>query len=143
MAIDITLRILVVDDHVGIRLGIQCLINAEAPLMRCVGAAGTPAEALMQARQSQPDVVLLDVDLNGEDGLPLIPLLKRAAPCVVVVLTSLVDARVAERAHRLGARACVHKSAPASELTACIVAAHSQDAQQSCSTPPIAGSAMS
>jgi two-component system, NarL family, nitrate/nitrite response regulator NarL len=143
MATDSTLRILVVDDHVGIRLGIQNLIDAEAPVMHCIGAAGTPAEALMQARRCQPDVVLLDVDLDGEDGLQLIPLLQRAAPCIVVVLTSLVDVRVAERAHRLGAQACVHKSAPAAELTACIVAAHARNPTRPCSTPSITGSAMS
>jgi DNA-binding NarL/FixJ family response regulator len=123
MPIDTPLRVLIVDDHVGIRLGIERLIEAEAPRMRSVGAVATPAEALAWAHLHQPHVVVLDVNLDGEDGLALIPLLHRAASCSVVVLTSLQDPRVAERARLLGARHCLHKAAPAGELLACIEAA--------------------
>ena len=66
---------------------------------------------------------MLDVNLDGEDGLALIPALQGVTPCGVVVLTSLLDPRVAERAIALGAQACVHKSAPAEELINCIAAA--------------------
>ena len=52
----------------------------------------------------------------------LIPSLQRAAPCAVVVLTSLVDERVAQRALDLGAVACLHKTAPATALLACVAA---------------------
>lgn len=116
------LRVLVVDDHVGIRLGIESLIDAEAPRMCSVGGAATPEQALLQAGTLQPDVVVLDVDLGGEDGLGLIPLLQRASPCGVLVLTSLIDPRVAERARDLGANDFMHKTAPASELVARIAA---------------------
>jgi DNA-binding NarL/FixJ family response regulator len=137
------LRVLVVDDHVGIRLGIESLIDAEAPRMRSVGGAANPLEALHEAKAQQPDVVVLDVDLDGEDGLALIPLLHRAAPCAVVVLTSLIDPRVAERALRLGACGCVHKASPASELLARVAAAHDQRCEAAALTPVIMGSAMS
>lgn len=110
------LRVLVVDDHAAIRAGIESLIDAEAPRMRSIGAAATPSDALQQAKEKQPDVVVLDVDLGGEDGLALIPLLHDAAPCGVIVLTSLADASVAERARECGANDCMHKTAPASEL---------------------------
>jgi two-component system, NarL family, nitrate/nitrite response regulator NarL len=110
------LRVLVVDDHIAIRVGIESLIDAEAPRMRSIGGAATPGDALRQAKEKQPDVVVLDVDLGGEDGLALIPLLHDAAPCGVIVLTSLADARVAERARHFGANDCMHKTAPASEL---------------------------
>jgi two-component system nitrate/nitrite response regulator NarL len=122
MLIDRPLRVLVVDDHAGIRLGISRLIDAEAPRMCSVGAVGTVRQALAQTRALRPDVVVLDINLDGEDGLALIPALQGVTPCAVVVLTSLLDPRVAERAIQLGAQACVHKSAPADDLIACIAA---------------------
>ena len=123
MPIDSPLRVLIVDDHVGIRIGIASLINAESPSMCCVGAVGTPNEALAHTSELQPDVVVLDVNLAGEDGLALIPALHGSARCAVVVLTSLVDHRISVRAHELGATACLHKTAPATDLLACIAAA--------------------
>ena len=117
------IRVLVVDDHLGTRVGIESLIEAEQPRMRCVGSAGTAGEALAHTRALQPHVILLDVDLAGDDGLALIPALHLAAHCAVVVLTSLQDPNVAIFALRLGAHACLHKTAPAAELMAAIFAA--------------------
>ncbi len=111
-------KVLVVDDHTGIRNALTRLIDNERPHLCSVGAAANGKDALAMARANQPDVILLDVVLGDEDGLALIAPLRRSA--AVVVLTSLVDRRVAERALRLGAVACVHKSAPAAELLACI-----------------------
>jgi two-component system nitrate/nitrite response regulator NarL len=110
------LKVLVVDDHVGVRAGIASLVDAEWPRMRTVGTASTAAEAMAGARQWQPDVVVLDVDLDGEDGLALIPALRAASPCAVVVLTSLTDPHIAMHAQRLGAFACLNKTAPAGLL---------------------------
>jgi len=111
-------KVLVVDDHTGIRNALTRLIDNERPHLCSVGAAANGKDALAMARANQPDVILLDVVLGDEDGLALIAPLRRSA--AVVVLTSLVDRRVAQRALRLGAVACVHKSAPAAELLACI-----------------------
>ena len=111
-------KVLVVDDHTGIRNALTRLVDNERPHLCSVGAAANGKDALAMASANQPDVILLDVVLGDEDGLALIAPLHRSA--AVVVLTSLVDRRVAERALRLGAVACVHKSAPAAELLACI-----------------------
>ncbi|WP_082568852.1 response regulator transcription factor [Rhizobacter sp. Root1221] len=117
-------RVLIVDDHIGIRNGLASLVNAEWPRMFCTGAAATPLEALTLARIHQPHVVVLDVNLAGDDGLALIVPLQQLAPCEIVVLTSLSDPHVAAHALRLGAHACLHKTAPAVQLVACIFAAH-------------------
>ena len=117
------IRVLVVDDHMGTRIGLASLIEAEQPRMRCIGSAGTAGEALTHARALQPHVILLDVNLAGDDGLALIPALHLASRCAVVVLTSLQDPNVAMFALRLGAHACLHKTAPAAELMAAIFAA--------------------
>lgn len=121
------IRVLVVDDHLGTRVGVASLIEAEQPRMGCVGTAGTAGDALAYARALQPNVIVLDVNLAGEDGLALIPGLHRAAHCAVVVLTSLADPNVAAHALRLGAHACLHKTAPAVELMAAIFAATPQN----------------
>ncbi len=117
-------KVLVVDDHIGIRNGIASLMNAEWPRISCVGAVATADETLRLAQERQPHVVVLDVNLAGDDGLALIPLLQSLTPCQIVVLTSLSDPHVAARAKRLGAYACLHKTAPATELVACVFAAH-------------------
>ena len=137
------LKILVVDDHVGIRIGIASLIDAERPRMACAGTAATVREALARTCELQPDVVVLDVNLGGEDGLALIAQLRRDAPCEVVVLTSLLDPRVAQMARRWGAHGCVHKTAPAAELLACIAAAGDARTVRPLPAPANAGSAMS
>ncbi|HEX6705502.1 MAG TPA: response regulator transcription factor [Albitalea sp.] len=116
-------RVLVVDDHAGIRAGISSLVDGEHPSMCSIGVAATANEALVQVQALQPDVVLLDVNLAGEDGLVLIPEMRRTAPCEIVVLTSLMDPHIAAHARRLGARGYVHKTAPASELLASILLA--------------------
>jgi DNA-binding NarL/FixJ family response regulator len=109
-------RVLVVDDHPAIRVGIASLIDGEHPRLCTVGMAATADEALDLARAQQPHVVVLDVDLAGDDGLALIPALQRAVPCKVVVLSSLDDPQLAADARQRGADACLHKTAPASEL---------------------------
>jgi CheY-like chemotaxis protein len=81
-------KVLIVDDHIGIRSGITSVMNAEWPRISCVGAAATSDEALRLARECQPHVVVLDVNLADVDGLTLIPLLKNLARCEIVVLTS-------------------------------------------------------
>ena len=116
-------KVLVVDDHAGIRNALTRLIDNEQPRLCCVGSAATGAEALAMAGATKPDVVVLDVVLGDEDGLALIAPLRRSAQVAIVVLTSLVDPRVAARALRLGAVACVHKSAPAADLLLCIAQA--------------------
>jgi DNA-binding NarL/FixJ family response regulator len=117
-------KVLVVDDHAAVRAAIANLIDTEHPRLRVVGTAASADEALDQADSQQPHVVVLDANLGTEDGLALIPALRRAAPCKVVVLSSLTDPALAAHAERLGAHACLHKMAPAAELLSCIAAAH-------------------
>ena len=113
-----TLRVLVVDDHPGVRLGIANLVQGEHPRMQAVAAVGTAEEALAETALLQPHVVVLDVNLGHADGLALIPALRRLAPCRVVVITSSSEPRIPRRAQEMGAAACVHKTSPAHELLA-------------------------
>ena len=112
--------VLVVDDHAGIRAGLARLIDAERPALRCLGVAENAAQALALAQGLQPQVVLLDVNLGGEDGLALIPSLRAASACAVLVLTHAPGALLAALALRQGAVACLDKAAPSDRLLAAL-----------------------
>ena len=113
---DAVLRVLVVDDERAVREGLRRLISGSVPQTPDVRIAATPAEALREAEALKPHVVVLDLDLAGEDGLAL---LARFAPAAqVLVLTSHGDSAVRARALALGAGAFVEKHEPASALLA-------------------------
>ena len=102
------LRILIVDDHRVVRAGLRMLIEAQG--MQVVGLAGNRAEAVELATREQPDLILLDLDLAGEDGLSFLPELKAAATnSRVLVLTGIRDQEVHRRAMKLGAVGVVLK----------------------------------
>lgn len=111
--------VLVVDDQPAVREGVARLIACAPLALRCTGTASNGAEALSAAARLHPDVVVLDVDLAGEDGLALIPQLRATAR--IVVLSSHGDTATRARARQLGAQAFVEKHEPAAELLGAIV----------------------
>ena len=80
-------RVLVVDDHPLTR---EALVGAaRAARFDVVGEAADGEEAIARGRETQPDLVLLDLSMPGIDGLAALPRLREAAPgCEVVVLTA-------------------------------------------------------
>jgi two-component system nitrate/nitrite response regulator NarL len=111
--------VLVVDDQPAVREGVARLIACAPLALRCVSTAANGTEALSAAARLRPDVVVLDVDLAGEDGLDLIAQLR--ATSRVVVLSSHGDSATRARARQLGAMAFVEKHEPAAELLGAIV----------------------
>ena len=88
------LRILLVDDHEVVRLGVRGLIERQSG-MDVVGEAGTVREAVSQVEQLAPDVVLLDVRLPGGNGLEACRQIKALRPETrIIVLTSYPDDEV-------------------------------------------------
>ena len=110
--------VLVVDDRRAVREGVARLIACASMALRCVGTACNGAEALGATARLRPDVVVLDADLDGEDGLALIPQL--ALTAAVLVLSCHGDAATRARATLLGARAFIEKHQPAAELLGAI-----------------------
>jgi CheY-like chemotaxis protein len=106
------LRVLIVDDNQAVREGLSRLIGGARARSCLVTEAGTLAEALRILQVSSPHLVVLDVDLAGDDGLALLPLPNSR----VLVLTSHADTVTRERARLLGANGFLNKDAPASEL---------------------------
>jgi two-component system response regulator DevR len=85
------LRILLVDDHEVVRLGVRGLIERQAG-MEVVGEAGTVREAVSQVEQLAPDVVVLDIRLPGGGGLEACRQIKALRPETrIIVLTSYPD----------------------------------------------------
>jgi len=116
-------RVLLVDDHEVVRLGLMTLINDQAD-MEVVGEAGTASEALLAVERLRPDVVLMDIRLPGEGGLEATERITHAFPeSKVVILTSFVDDGLVVRAIQAGAAGYVLKQVGNEELLRAIQAA--------------------
>jgi DNA-binding NarL/FixJ family response regulator len=102
-------RVLVVDDHEIVRLGIRQLISTESDLIVC-GEAATAEEALTLSRTALPDLAIVDLCLDNTPGLELVRQLHEASPELPVLVLSMHDeALFAERAIRAGARGYIMK----------------------------------
>ena len=101
--------ILIVDDHPMMRRGLTALIESEPGLTIC-GEAATCETALKVARACRPDLVLVDLELDGCHGLDLIKTMKTRHPKVPALVLSMHDESVyAERSLRAGALGYVTK----------------------------------
>ena len=110
------LRILLVDDHEVVRVGLQALIERQAN-MKVVGEAGTVREAVHKAQQLAPDVVVLDIRLPGGSGVDACRQIKAARPeTKVIILTSFPDEEVLFDAIAAGADGYVLKKVGSDDL---------------------------
>jgi DNA-binding NarL/FixJ family response regulator len=104
-----TRRILIVDDHAIVRLGMRQLIAAEPDLSICC-ETDTGEEALALALKRKPDLAIVDLSLGNMHGLELVRQLHQALPDMPVLVLSMHDeALFAERALRAGARGYLTK----------------------------------
>src|SRR5262245_18780437 len=102
-------RVLIVDDHAVVRTGLRMLLESQ-PGFIVVGEAANRIDALATAVREQPDIILLDLDLGGENGLDcLAELLTAASMARVLILTGVRDTDMHRRAIRLGAMGLVLK----------------------------------
>lgn len=102
-------HVLIVDDQAAVRRGLARLLQGLPGLV--VLEAASVAEAHDQAHACTPDVVLLDVDLAGDDGLVLLPVLAPTST-VIVVSSHAGDPATRTRALALGAALVVDKAQP-------------------------------
>lgn len=116
-------RILLVDDHDIVRLGLMTLLN-DQPDMDVVGEASTAGEGIKTAGRLMPDVILMDIRLPGEGGIEACQQITSRYPsCKVVMLTSFADDELVVRAIRAGAVGYVLKQVGNEELLRAIRAA--------------------
>jgi DNA-binding NarL/FixJ family response regulator len=103
------IQVLLIDDHAVVRSGLRMVIESKSGL-KVVGEAGNRADALAIAARAQPDIILLDLDLNGSSGLDFLAELFTLAPeARVIILTGVYDAAAHQRAMHLGAMGLVLK----------------------------------
>src|SRR3990172_10032408 len=85
------ITILIVDDHEVVRMGLRTLLDRR-PGFLVVGEAGTVAESVALARQTQPDVVVMDVRLPDGNGVEACREIREERPeTKVIMLTSYAD----------------------------------------------------
>ena len=116
-------RILLVDDHDIVRLGLMTLLN-DQPDMEVVAEASTAAEAVRAVEKYQPNVVLMDIRLPGEGGIEATrQVTSRFPESKVVMLTSFANDDLVIRAISAGAVGYVLKQVGNEELLRAIRAA--------------------
>jgi DNA-binding NarL/FixJ family response regulator len=102
-------RVLVVDDHPIVRLGIRQMLSADSGLSVC-GEAESAQEALQLARSANADLAIVDLSLGKGTDLELIRALHAELPDLPVLVLSMHDeALFAERVLRAGARGYIMK----------------------------------
>jgi two-component system, NarL family, response regulator LiaR len=110
------IRVLLVDDHTVTRAGARRILE-DAPDIEVVGEASDGQEALAQTESLEPDLVALDIDMPGMDGMKACQaLLTREAPPRVLALTGHDKEAYIREMMRLGVHGYLLKSAGPEEL---------------------------
>lgn len=103
------MRVLIVDDHTVVRVGLRMLLESQGRVT-VVGEATTCAEAVALAAQTKPDVIVFDLDLGGSSGLECLPAVRGAAAGArILVLTGVRDQHLHRQAVHQGATGLVLK----------------------------------
>ena len=124
------IKILLVDDEQMVRMGLRLILESEDDF-EVVGEAGDGAEAVALTRKLDPDVVLMDIQMPGMNGLDAtreIKTLGREESSRVLILTTFELDEYVYEALRAGASGFLLKRTPAEDLIAGIHIVHSGDA---------------
>lgn len=116
-----TIRVLIVDDHAMVRLGLRTMLE-RFPHLEVVAEAGTVRDAVEAAIRTLPDIVLLDVRLGTESGFTACREIQKLGRGIrVIVLTSFSDETTIFDAMAAGADAYLLKEIDGEALTRAIV----------------------
>ena len=109
-------RILIVDDHEVVRVGVKQVLNEQTGTA-IFGEARASSEALSLVREQDWDMVVLDLSLGDESGLEVLKELKQLRPTLPVLILSMhSEEQYARRAFKAGAAGYVSKHSPRAEL---------------------------
>ena len=110
------LRILLVDDHEVVRLGLKALLS-RYPHFEVVGEASTAEEAKKEAHQYRPDVIIMDARLPGKSGIEATREITQEMGAIdVIILTSYAEEELLFNAIRAGASGYVLKQIGSEDL---------------------------
>ena len=111
-------RVLLADDHALFREGLAGIINAQ-PDFQVVGEASDGLEVFVKAQELKPDLILMDVQMPGMDGLEATRQIKQVLPAtVIVMLTVRDDDEKLFQALKNGAQGYLLKDIPSKEMLA-------------------------
>lgn len=111
-----TIDVMLVDDHQTMLWGLSRLIENEKPRMQVVGTARTCEEALIKIGTLCPDVILLDLDLDGKNALDILPTLVLNPTSYVLIFTGERQQEILDLAVFRGARGILRKDASAEQV---------------------------
>jgi two-component system response regulator NreC len=115
-----TINLMLVDDHDVVRTGLRSFLETQ-PGLKVIGEAKNGLEALEQAKETQPDIVLMDITMPDMDGMETTRQMKHLYPeCQVLVLTVHSDKQYFMQMLAAGASGYLTKQAAAAELVAAI-----------------------
>jgi DNA-binding NarL/FixJ family response regulator len=110
------IQVLIADDHAHFRAGVRALLLTEADL-EVIGEVATGEEAVEQATSLQPDVILMDLNMPGLNGIEAARRILQASPHIaILMLTMFEDDDSVFAAMRAGARGYLLKGAPKAEV---------------------------
>ena len=110
------IRVLIVDDHAPFRAGLRALLTS-VPDMEVAGEAENGDDAIREADKLQPDVILMDIQMPGMNGIEATRLIYQSSPHIgVIVLTMFEDDDSVFAAMRAGARGYLLKGADQAEI---------------------------
>ena len=118
------IRVLLVDDHAVVRMGLRTFFDL-LPDIDVVGEASDGSEGVAMARRLRPDVILMDLLMPNMDGVTAIGRIKAEMPeTEIVTMTSFIEEEKVTAALEAGASGYVLKDAEADEVAVAIRAAH-------------------
>ena len=116
----LAIRILIADDHEVVRRGLKQVLSEEFPRLK-FGEAQTSQAALELISKQEWDLVVLDINMPGRDGLEVLAEIKRQRPGTPVLMVSAYPEReFAVRSFKLGAAGYLTKQSAADELLAAV-----------------------
>jgi DNA-binding NarL/FixJ family response regulator len=111
-----SIRVLIVDDHAPFRAGLRALLTS-VPEMEVAGEAENGEAAIREAAKLQPDVILMDIQMPGMNGIEATRQIYQSNPHIgVIVLTMFEDDDSVFAAMRAGARGYLLKGADQAEI---------------------------
>ncbi|WP_088067383.1 response regulator transcription factor [Gottfriedia luciferensis] len=122
-------RVLLVDDHIVVRTGLEVLLNGKSGIS-IVGVAADGDEAINLAKELTPDIVLMDLSMpNGKDGITATKIIKEYMPDTKILILTMHDSdEYLFRAIQAGASGYILKSSPHEELLNAIHLIHKGNA---------------
>ncbi|MCK5544249.1 MAG: response regulator transcription factor [Desulfobulbaceae bacterium] len=116
-----SVKIVLVDDHLLFRQSLESLLAA-CPEIEVVGKAGSAREGINLVERLRPDVVILDISMDGMSGLEAAPRIREMVPMTEILILSMHDnPNYVYQAFKVGCRGYVLKSDSAKELKQAIM----------------------